>query len=131
MRRVILESPYNAATFFGRWLNRRYARRAMRDSIMRGESPMVSHLLFTQALDDGDPSERKIGIECGLVWGAVANATVIYIDRGISSGMALGIERARCEGRATEYRTFGSSASSPLWSRRTSSRSIPAPLPVS
>jgi hypothetical protein len=65
---------------------------------------MVSHLLYTQALDDGVPEERRLGIEAGLAWGAVAEATVVYTDRGVSRGMQIGIERALAEGRPVEFR---------------------------
>jgi hypothetical protein len=105
MRRVILESPF-AGNVWQRWLNRRYARRCLRDSCMRGESPLASHLLYTQALDDRDPWERKIGIEAGLAWGDVADATVIYVDRGVSPGMKLGRARALSAGRPVEYRSL-------------------------
>lgn len=108
MRRVILESPFAARTALGRWLNRSYARRALRDACMRGEAPMASHLLYTQALDDDDPEERRIGIECGLAWGPVADATVAYYDRGVSRGMRLGIDRARAESRDVEFRSIPS-----------------------
>ena len=73
MKRVILESPY--AGDLGR--NIKYPRACLRDSIHRGEAPLASHLLYTQegVLDDGDPEERKLGIEAGLAWGPVAEAT--------------------------------------------------------
>ena len=50
LRRVILESPY--AGDIER--NVAYARAAMRDSLLRGEAPIASHLLYTQpgVLDD-------------------------------------------------------------------------------
>jgi hypothetical protein len=80
---------------------------------MRGEAPLASHLLYTQALDDGDPDERKMGIEAGLSWGALADATVVYIDRGVSRGMKLGIERAKQEGRPVEYRRLYALLSDP------------------
>lgn len=105
MRRVILESPY-AGSVWGRWRNRRYAVQCMRDSLLRGESPLLSHLLYTQALDDENPKERRLGIEAGLAWGPVAHATVVYTDRGISSGMRLGIVRAVSEGRPVFYRSL-------------------------
>jgi hypothetical protein len=38
MRRVVLESPF-AGNIWRRWLNRRYARRCLRDSCLRGEAP--------------------------------------------------------------------------------------------
>ena len=105
MRRVILESPF-AGSLIGRWLNRRYARRALRDSCLRGEAPLASHLLYTQALDDADPAERQIGIEAGLAWGNLAEATVVYVDRGISRGMRYGIERAQAQAHSVEYRSL-------------------------
>lgn len=102
MRLVILESPY-AGDVTG---NIAYARVAMRDAIKRGDAPFASHLLYTQLgiLDDGDPEERQIGIDAGLLWGKHAVATVAYIGLGISSGMAHGIARAWDEGRPVEWR---------------------------
>lgn len=104
MRRVILESPYAGDIE----ANTTYARRALRDSLARGEAPIASHLLYTQVgvLDDGVPEERQWGIDAGLAWGSVAEATVVYIDRGISRGMSYGIERAEKDGRPVEYRNL-------------------------
>jgi hypothetical protein len=99
---VLLESPYagNVA------LNVRYARLAMRDSILRGEYPLASHLLYTQIgiLNDGDLSERELGIEAGLAWGRHASASIVYTDLGITPGMRLGLERAKDLGRVVELR---------------------------
>lgn len=46
----------------------------------------------------------SIGIEAGLVWGSLAEATVVYEDHGISRGMQFGIEKAGKEGRPVERR---------------------------
>ena len=102
MRRVILESPY--AGDIERNVN--YARLALRDCLQRGEAPIASHLLYTQpgVLRDNVPEEREWGINAGLAWGAVADATVVYTDYGISRGMEYGIKRAEAEGRPVEYR---------------------------
>lgn len=102
MRRVIVESPYAGDVE----LNRVYARACVRDSLSRGEAPIASHLLYTQpgVLRDEVPSERQWGIDAGLAWGEVADATVVYADRGISPGMEYGIIRAVLEGRPIEYR---------------------------
>ena len=101
-RRVILESPYAGDVE----RNVAYARAALRDSLMRGEAPIASHLLYTQpgVLDDLDPAERTMGIEAGLAWGHEAAATAVYRDHGISRGMRYGIERAEREGRPVEFR---------------------------
>ncbi|HKY87627.1 MAG TPA: hypothetical protein VJL90_12765 [Pseudorhodoplanes sp.] len=108
MRRVALESPYAGDVA----ANEAYARAAMRDCLLRGEAPIASHLLYTQpgVLDDLIPAERMLGINAGLVWGTLAEATVVYTDRGISRGMQYGIERAIDEGRPVEYRTLGDAA---------------------
>lgn len=102
MIRVILESPY--AGDIDR--NIKYARAAMRDCLFKGETPMCSHLLYTQegVLDDDIPEERAMGIEAGLDWGCVSEKTVVYTDHGISRGMRYGIEKATNEGREVEYR---------------------------
>jgi len=107
MKLVVLESPY-AGNFFQRWLNRRYARKCVRDSLIRGEAPIASHLLYTQPgiLNDKIPSERKHGIAAGLAWRYVAEGTVAYIDRGTSKGMEYGIEAAHRAGRNVEYRSL-------------------------
>jgi hypothetical protein len=104
IRKVILESPYSGDVE----ANVRYARACLRDCALRGESAMASHLLWTQdgVLDDTKPEERELGIELGLVWGSEAEATVVYTDRGVTSGMRYGIERAKKEGRRVEYRTL-------------------------
>ena len=104
MRLVIIESPY--AGDLDR--NVAYARAAVADCLKRGEAPIASHLLYTQpgVLDDERPDDRKLGIEAGLAWGKAAEMTVVYSDFGLSSGMRIGIERARNEGRAVEYRTL-------------------------
>lgn len=99
---VILESPFAGDVE----KNTEYAREAMRDSLLRGEAPFASHLLYTQMLDDTVPHERSMGIEAGLAIGSYATKTVVYTDLGISGGMKYGIERAEAEGRPVEYRTL-------------------------
>lgn len=101
---VILESPFKGKDWQEEDAHREYARSAMRDSLLRGEAPMVSHLLYTQALDDSVSNERRIGIAAGLAWGKHATKTVVYCDHGLSDGMLLGIAKATAEGRLIEYR---------------------------
>lgn len=104
MKRVYVESPFAAPDAEGLERNRQYLLACMRDSVMRGEAPMASHLLFTQFLDDDVPGERALGLAAGFTWGECAAQTVVYNDLGTSSGMALGIERATAEGRPVEWR---------------------------
>lgn len=101
---VIVESPFAGDVEE----NIRYARAAVRDSLLRGEAPIASHLLYTQEgiLDDNVPEQRKLGIDAGLAWGKVADYTAVYVDRGISSGMWYGIENALKAGRPIYYRSL-------------------------
>ena len=103
LRLVIIESPLAGDVE----ANTAYARRCMLDCLRRNEAPYASHLLFPQVLDDLVPAERALGIEAGLAWGAKADATVVYTDRGISNGMRMGIARAERAGRPVEMRTLG------------------------
>lgn len=104
MRLVIIESPFAG----DEEANVEYGRRCVRDSLLRGEAPIASHLLYTQPgiLRDGVPSERKRGIDAGLAWRAVAHASVVYTDKGISPGMQYGIDKARAAGLAIEFRAL-------------------------
>jgi hypothetical protein len=104
MRLVILESPFAG----DEQANIDYARLCVRDSLMRGEAPIASHLLYTQPtiLDDSVPEERQHGIDAGLAWGKVADATVVYMDRGISGGMKWGMKLANDAGRHVELRNL-------------------------
>lgn len=108
MRLVILESPFAGPDDRSVAENVAYARACLRDSLLRGECPMASHLLYTQpgVLDDRDADERQTGIAAGLEWGRVAEASVVYTDRGVSPGMCEGIKSAETMGRPVEYRTL-------------------------
>jgi hypothetical protein len=96
---VILESPFRNADPL-------YVHRCIRDCILRGEAPLASHVLYTQALNDADPSQREAGILAGFCWRWLAARTVVYTDHGVSPGMARGIEHAQEIGHEIEYRTL-------------------------
>lgn len=105
MKLVILESPYAEGDTEENIL---YAREAMKDSLSRGEAPMVSHLLYTQVLDDKDPIERDKGMIAGMNWYRVAEKAVVYTDFGISRGMRKGVEWAETFVVPVEYRKIRS-----------------------
>ena len=109
MRRVVLESPYAAPVKEGVEANIRFARACVRDCLKRGDAPIVSHLLFTQPgiLRDEVPEERSLGMRAEFAWTAVAEAVVVYTDRGISRGMKAGIAVAEKHKIPVEYRTLG------------------------
>ncbi len=104
---VIIESPY--AGDFKR--NEKYARRCMLDSFMHGEVPFVSHLLYTQVLDDTDLLQRKMGMEAGFEILKRSDFSAVYKDYGISEGMAEGIKIAEGLGHSVEYRRIGQNES--------------------
>jgi hypothetical protein len=102
MKLVILESPYAGDVKE----NIKYARACVKDSLLRGEAPIASHLLYTQEgiLDAENPVERQLGIDSGLAWKAVAHGSVVYTDKGITQGMEYGIAAAKKQGLTVEYR---------------------------
>lgn len=102
MRKVVLESPFAGDIT----ANEAYARACVRDCLLRGEAPLASHLLYTQPgiLNDGDKHERAHGINAGHAWIPLADAVVVYQDRGISAGMQAGINSAKFHGVPVECR---------------------------
>ena len=102
MIKVILESPYDGDVE----QNIKYARQCVKDSLLRGESPIASHLLYTQdgILDDDIQEERTMGINAGLEWRSVADKHVFYIDYGMSAGMQFALDISIKEGIKVEYR---------------------------
>lgn len=104
MRLVVLESPYAGNVE----RNTAYARQCIKDCLRRGEAPIASHLLYTQpgVLNDGVRDERKLGIKAGHSWISMAEALVVYIDRGVSVGMEQGIKEAERWEIPVEYRSL-------------------------
>ena len=102
MRLVIIESPYAGDIE----TNTRYAQLCVRHSLSLGEAPIASHLLYTQPniLDDTVQADREWGIDAGLAWRKVADASIVYTDLGITNGMRYGIEAAENAGVVVEYR---------------------------
>lgn len=113
--RVIIESRFAGDVE----RNLRYLRACMADCLARGEAPFASHGLYTQpgVLDDGNPAERAIGIAAGFAWREVADATVLYLDLGVSSGMSAGLRDAEQLRERTshsiEFRFLGGEWSTP------------------
>lgn len=104
-RLVLVESPFRGETV----RNIAYARRCVRDCLERGEVPMAPHLVYTQPgiLDDEIPNQREQGISAGLQWLRVVDASVVYVDFGITEGMKRGMEAAQGRGLPVEVRTIG------------------------
>ena len=107
---VDIESPYSAPTQIEIKRNIRYARAAVRDCLLRGETPYASHLFFTQTgiLDDNVAEDRTLGINAGkYIIQKLGAITAVYTDLGISKGMEFGIALAKKDGRIIEFRSLG------------------------
>ena len=96
---VLLESPFAGAP-------PEYVHDCILDCLRRGEAPIASHVLYTQALDDAKLEERAMGITAGLALRWLTARTVVYTDLGISGGMREGIEHAQSLEHAIEYRSL-------------------------
>jgi hypothetical protein len=111
MRLVVIESPYaaNPAVHGTVEMHVDYARRCMADSLMRGEAPIASHLLYTQPgiLNDAVAVERAIGIKAGLEWGARGDMIAFYLDYGWSPGMRDAEQHWIARGKHCDYRYIG------------------------
>lgn len=101
--RVVIESPYQGDIP----RNLTYARRALKDSLNRGEFPLAGHLLYTQVLDDSVITERETGIRAHMTWLEVADAVIFYTDYGMSPGMTRAQKLARRRGKFIATRKIG------------------------
>jgi len=100
---VIIESPFAGDVE----RNLAYARRALRDSLRRGEAPIASHLLYPQVLDEDKTDDRVLGIAAGFAWWPRADSIIFYTDLGWSPGMEAAYLRASHMGFPTEERLIG------------------------
>lgn len=100
-RLVVVESPYHTMERG----DLSYLRECLRWCVEHGYSPYASHGLLTQpgVLDDHNPTERAVGMQLGFAWRAVADATIVFTDYGISEGMRAGISHAKSMGCPLYY----------------------------
>lgn len=118
---VVIESPYSGDI----QANIEYLLECVHDSYMiRGEAPIASHLIYTRlpksemkieddvyqghVVDNGQAYRhgRDHGIACGFAWNKHADVVAVYIDRGISDGMARGIHFALDNGIEVVFRSI-------------------------
>jgi hypothetical protein len=97
---VIIESPYSGEVED----NEAYAEACLFDSLLRGESPFASHLLYTRVLDDTIPEHRVLGMLAAREIMLRSDLTAVYMDRGLTDGMQEGIKHARRHQRPVEER---------------------------
>jgi len=87
MKRVLIESPYKAATPSQRKDFDLYLKACVFDSLGKGEAPFASHGFYTQYLDDKKQMDRDAGMLCGKAWAGSADTIAFYVDYGMSPGM--------------------------------------------
>lgn len=89
--RVCVESPLRGDVA----RNRLYAECCMFDSLVRDEAPFLGHLLYPHVLDDAQSYDRERGINAHLAWLRRSDVVAVYLDLGLSGGMAEAVELAR------------------------------------
>jgi len=90
---IFVESPYSGDVT----RNLKYARRAMEHVIKSGHIPIVTHLLWTQVMDDTDPTQRALALKMCEALRFVCDEVWFFNDYGISDGM----ERAKDDIKGT------------------------------
>lgn len=109
-RCVVLISPFMAEDYTQAARAKRYADRATRDSVMKQESPLVSHSFYYDTLNVKNPIERDIGLLSQLSWIKNADLVAVYVDLGITPAMQVAINTAILRNKRIEYRTIGNFA---------------------
>lgn len=69
---------------------RRYGRFAVSEKVI----PIIPHLMYPQFLEEGDPEERKLGMEMGLVLLSKCQELWVF-GHHLSSGMAEEVNKAK------------------------------------
>lgn len=87
---VLIESPYNGHPD-GIEGAERYAKACMKYAIDHGATPLASHLLYTQVLDDRKPEERAKGKQLGWKWLRHVHEIWVFVDYGMTEGMIEGL----------------------------------------
>ena len=101
--RIMIESPFAGEVA----RNVEYARRALKDSLNRGEAPFASHLLYPSVLDDTILTERERGLSAAMDWLDACDGVAVYQDYGVSRGMSRAIRRAKLKEKLLVYRKIG------------------------
>ncbi|GHU78166.1 hypothetical protein AGMMS49992_28110 [Clostridia bacterium] len=73
--------------------NSQRARRFCLHALRNGYVPFAPHLHFPQFLNEADPAQRSLGLECGLTMLRKCDALFVYGEQ-VSSGMRREIDEA-------------------------------------
>lgn len=109
---VYIASPYSGDVE----RNVAFAKAACRYAMNQGVTPIASHLLYPQMLDDGVPEERKLGTDMGLrilkvceeVWCVEVNCLQEWSRKSVQQGSFRfrldGSANRRLDGNYVKYR---------------------------
>ena len=92
---TIVESPFAGNTKDEVYRNKLYAQLALHDSLLRGEAPFASHLIYTLVLDDKIPDERLLGMNAGWYWMRKAEQVAVYTDSQLVIGWLTGAYKVK------------------------------------
>lgn len=81
---VLIISPYSGNLH----RNKVYLNRCIKFVIRTGNAPFAPHYLYPNFLDDFNPEERERGMGFGRAWGLVCETAIVFMDYGLSKGMA-------------------------------------------
>lgn len=86
-------TPYRASTPEELSENIRLAKRVCKRVLSENDVPYAPHLFFPGFLDEGNPDDRKTGMDAGMK--VLERCDALYVSGArISEGMARGIEKA-------------------------------------
>ncbi|MFZ1970993.1 MAG: hypothetical protein WAU65_02335 [Candidatus Nanoarchaeia archaeon] len=105
---VVLETPYEGKRSTNKKRDSKYIRKCIMECLFNyREIPIPSHLFYDKLIKN----KKKRGIESYLAMiDRPADATIVYMNLGISNEMNLGVEKAIKANRAIEYRNLRESA---------------------
>jgi hypothetical protein len=95
---ITIESPYAASKDRSVLANRAYLDQCILHAINAGETPVAGHKMYTDSLDDMKIGERETGLSLHRNLIKASSEVWCYIDHGITSGMAWGIQQALAMG---------------------------------
>lgn len=83
----------------------RYAKRAVKDCLNRGEAPLASHIFFYEFFNNNlIQTERDMGFISQVSWIKDCDMVVVYMDFGITQAMKAALDVAKLKNRRIEYR---------------------------
>ncbi|ELP6119270.1 TPA: hypothetical protein I7730_01395 [Vibrio vulnificus] len=108
MKTITIESPFANDLEYERIENLLYVNAVARKVVLEDPnvSPLFFHSFYTQFLHDDILEERQRGLNMSFVYHAMAEESLVAVDRGISSGMWKGIEAALSKGRPVVFYTM-------------------------